>query len=116
MTDDVKKKTFPSRRAAVYIPTAAFVPIDVLLLSSSGKSWLSVGIYALFTAPLIGWWLNRNYNRRLAAYERKQSELLNDGTSGPMIPLIPPTGSWANPNKRQKLLGRWGKNKPFRHR
>jgi hypothetical protein len=106
------KKSFPSRRAAVFIPTAIFVPIDILLLSSSGRSWLSVLLYALITAPLIGWWLNRNYDRRFAAYKRKHPELFNEDPTA----LAPPSGSWANPNRRQKLLDRFTKINPYRRR
>ncbi len=106
------KRSFPSRRAGVFIPTALFVPIDILLLSSSGRSWISVFLYALITAPLIGWWLNRNYNRRFAAHKRKHPDLFPEDP----VALAPPSGSWANPNRRQKLQDRFAKNNPYRRR
>jgi hypothetical protein len=110
----------PSHRAAVVFPTAIFVLVDAALLASSGAPVFVAIVFSALTAAIVGWFLNRNYKRRLALDTRlnaaveigdtqnsadNRADKSSDTSSNP---LLPPVGSWANPSKSQKFRQKWG--------
>jgi hypothetical protein len=102
----------PSHRAAVVFPTAIFVLVDAALLASSGAPVFVAIVFSALTAAIVGWFLNRNYKRRLALDTRLNAAVeigdTQNSADTSSNPLLPPVGSWANPSKSQKFRQKWG--------